>query len=99
ASFLAHVRALGLSRIETARYFAGPLGGRPRRGRLAPSFFSIALRAASVSRAVTRRAFSKRKLFALGIPLSLLSIRGPRADDPMDVPAWRIVNITMRTPE
>src|SRR6266404_6288615 len=90
ASFLAHVRASGLSRIETAWYFAGPFGGRPRRGRLVPSFFAIAFRAASVSRAVTRRAFSKGKVFALDISLPLLSIRGPRADDPIDAP--RVAN-------
>src|SRR5258706_12852060 len=90
ASFLAHVRASGLSRIETAWYFAGPFGGRPRRGRLVPSFFAIGFRAASVSRAVTRRAFSKGKVFALDISLPLLSIRGPRADDPVDAP--RVAN-------
>src|SRR5687768_13034892 len=72
--------------MDTGRYFSSVLfGGRPRRGRLVPSFASIPLRAASTSRAVTRRARSKGNSFSLVISPSFLSARWSRADETVDV--------------
>src|SRR5262245_13243461 len=71
----------GSSRIDTGLYFAAPLGGRPRRGRLRPSFCSMALRAVSTSRAVTRRAVSNGNALGFFISLALPAAGAAGADE------------------
>src|SRR6266404_2304900 len=76
---------LGCSRIDTGWYFSTPFGGRPRLGRFLPSFRSIALRAASASLAVSRRARSKGNSLGFFIADSLFPAGTPCADEAVGV--------------
>src|SRR3990167_8706188 len=72
--------------METARYFStGVFGGRPRKERLAPSFFSIASRASSNSRSVGLRALSNGNSLYFGIMFPFFFMGRPCTDDTTDL--------------